>query len=512
MDEEIIKKMSMYDWLVRWADVYGKHEALRDDYGSYSYVALKKCVDNLSIGLFEMGLRFNDKVILQMDNRNEFVIACLALMSIGAVPILAVPGLRKNDLDTIAQKVHPVMYIRPDEYMGFNYEEMGIKLQEANESLQYVLTLKDIHKLQSQMYDRNTKIVRPKADDTSLILLSGGTTNIPKLIPITNYAFAYHAICAGNICRLSDKTVYMAVMPVQHKLTLFSPGIMGTLFCGGTVVMCHDSSCETAFSIIEKENVNTISLVPSVAKMWLEDLEWDDSFDLSSINYIILGGARLDETDARKIMDSLNCEIIQAYGMSEGFLSLSRHDDSIYERTFYQGKPMASKDQILIIDEAGNEQPHGCIGEILVKGPYLFSGYYELDSADYFTSDGFYHTGDLGYVTDEGYIKITGRKSDQINRMGEKIMPSEIERYIAEYEKIKEVLVMGIPDDLLGERSCAFVKSDDRKMKLDEIREFLINKGVAQFKIPDQLFVLEEFPRTGAGKIDRNQLSIIANE
>ena len=142
----------------------------------------------------------------------------------------------------------------------------------------------------------------------------------------------------------------------------------------------------------------------------------------------------------------------------------------------------------------------------------MFSGYYELDSADYFTSDGFYHTGDLGYVTDEGYIKITGRKSDQINRMGEKIMPSEIERYIAEYEKIKEVLVMGIPDDLLGERSCAFVRSDDRKMKLDEIREFLINKGVAQFKIPDQLFVLEEFPRTGAGKIDRNQLSIIANE
>ena len=356
------------------------------------------------------------------------------------------------------------------------------------------------------------EIEQPKAEDIGLILLSGGTTNIPKLIPVTHYAFAYHASEAGKTCRFNRETIYMAVMPVEHKLTLFSPGIMGTLFCGGKVVMCSDSSCETAFSLIEEEQVNVVSLVPSVAKMWVEDLEWDDSYDFSSLKYCMLGGAKLEETDARKIMDSLNCDIIQGYGMSEGFLSLSTWKDSAYERINYQGKPMSDEDQVIIVDDDGKEQPYGIEGEILVKGPYLFSGYYEMDSSECFNADGFYHTGDLGYITADGYIKITGRKSDQINRMGEKIMPSEIENYLAEHEKIMEVVVMGIPDTMLGERSCAFLRMAKGNVKPEELREHLSKKGVAQYKIPDQMILLDEFPHTATGKINKRMLLTMANK
>lgn len=511
LDEKVVDKWGMYEWLDKWAEQYGNHEALRDNKSRYSYKSLNTCVKNLSIGLENMGIRKNDKVILQMDNCNEFVIVCFALMSMGAIPILAVPGLRVNDLDIIAKKVNPVMYIRPDEYMGFIYEETGIKLQAMNTSIKYILGISDINQMLKQSYGSKAEIERPKANDIGLILLSGGTTNVPKLIPITQYAFAYHALCAGMTCHLNAETIYMAVMPVEHKLTLFSPGIMGTLFCGGKVVMCSDSSCETALPLIEEERVSTISLVPSVAKIWLEDLEWEDSYDLSSLKHCILGGARLDEADARKIMDLLKCDIVQAYGMSEGFLSLSRMEDSTFNRTFYQGRPMSEKDQVRIVDDNGKEQPYETVGEILVKGPYLFSGYYEMDSSDCFTEDGFYHTGDLGYITADGYIKITGRKSDQINRMGEKIMPSEIESYLVEHEKIKESVVIGIPDILLGERSCAFLKMSGGNLKLGELREYLSEKGVAQFKIPDQMILLEEFPHTATGKINKRMLLTMAN-
>lgn len=511
MDGKKVYK-SMYEWLNMWAEQYGGHEALCDNKGSYSYESLNTSVKNLSIGFADMGLRKSDKVILQLDNCNEFVIVCFALMSMGVIPILAVPGLRVNDLDIIAKKANPVMYIRPDEYMGFIYAETGRKMQIMNPSIKYVLGTSDINKMMEQSNNSAVEIEQPKAEDIGLILLSGGTTNIPKLIPVTHYAFAYHASEAGKTCRFNRETIYMAVMPVEHKLTLFSPGIMGTLFCGGKVVMCSDSSCETAFSLIEEEQVNVVSLVPSVAKMWVEDLEWDDSYDFSSLKYCMLGGAKLEETDARKIMDSLNCDIIQGYGMSEGFLSLSTWKDSAYERINYQGKPMSDEDQVIIVDDDGKEQPYGIEGEILVKGPYLFSGYYEMDSSECFNADGFYHTGDLGYITADGYIKITGRKSDQINRMGEKIMPSEIENYLAEHEKIMEVVVMGIPDTMLGERSCAFLRMAKGNVKPEELREHLSKKGVAQYKIPDQMILLDEFPHTATGKINKRMLLTMANK
>lgn len=507
----MVNKLSICDWIDKWAEQYGEAEALNDSQSRYSYVSLQSSTKNLSYGFYDMGIRKNDKVIVQFDNCNGFVIVFFALMSIGAIPVLAVPGLRLNDLDIIAKKIKPVAYIRPDEYIGFSYVETSNNLQTKNPCIKYILGTADINKMMLRSFHDGSVIVQPTAADIGLILLSGGTTNVPKLIPITHSAFAYHSICAGETCHLNSETVYMAVMPVEHKLTLFSPGIMGTLFCGGKVVMCPDSSCEEAFPIIEREKVNTVSLVPSVAKIWLEDLEWDDSFDLSSLRYVILGGARLNEADACKITNLLDCDIIQAYGMSEGFLSLSKVGDSFAERTRYQGKPMSRNDEVKIIDSEGKELPYENVGELLVKGPYLFSGYYEMDSSEYFTPEGFYHTGDLGYITADGYIKITGRKSDQINRMGEKIMPSEIEGYLTGYEKIREAVVVGIPDHMLGERSCAFLKIANCDFEHRELREYMTAKGIAQFKIPDQVIILEEFPHTATGKIDKKMLLTMAN-
>lgn len=176
----------MYEWLNMWAEQYGSHEALCDNKGSYSYESLNTSVKNLSIGFADMGLRKSDKVILQLDNCNEFVIVCFALMSMGVIPILAVPGLRVNDLDIIAKKANPVMYIRPDEYMGFIYAETGRKLQIMNPSIKYVLGTSDINKMMEQSNNSAVEIEQPKAEDIGLILLSGGTTNIPKLIPVTH--------------------------------------------------------------------------------------------------------------------------------------------------------------------------------------------------------------------------------------------------------------------------------------------------------------------------------------
>lgn len=210
------------------------------------------------------------------------------------------------------------------------------------------------------------------------------------------------------------------------------------------------------------------------------------------------------QTDAAKGME----KFYEIWTVKEAFVKALGHGLSRSLKSF------EVLEQGTINDYTNNSRYnyYGIEGEILVKGPYLFSGYYEMDSSECFNADGFYHTGDLGYITADGYIKITGRKSDQINRMGEKIMPSEIESYLAEHEKIMEVVVMGIPDTILGERSCAFLRMAKGNVKPEELREHLSKKGVAQYKVPDQMILLDEFPHTATGKINKRMLLTMANK
>src|SRR6218665_2944531 len=166
----------------------------------------------------------------------------------------------------------------------------------------------------------------PSPGDTALLLLSGGTTGVPKLIPRTHADYAYTFTASADLCGLDESTVYLAVLPVAHNFTLACPGVLGTLAQGGTVVLSRTASCDEAMPLIERERVTHLALVPPLAQLWVQAREWEDS-DLSSLRLVQVGGSRLAPLLARRLPQALGCRLQQVFGMAEGLLCYTRLDD-----------------------------------------------------------------------------------------------------------------------------------------------------------------------------------------
>lgn len=202
---------------------------------------------------------------------------------------------------------------------------------------------------------------------------------------------------------------------------------------------------------------------------------------------------------------TLGITLQQCYGMSEGLLCFNPIDDDDDIRFHSQGRPLCPDDEILIVDEQGNSLPTGHSGELITRGPYTITGYYQNPQADRraFTEDGFYRTGDLAHVDHNGNVFIDGRVNDAINRGGEKFSPNEIEELALHHPSIRQAACIGVPDALYGEVSCLFITTDDDRLTLGQIRRFYEQQGLAAFKSPERLIVMDNIPMKGIGKIDR---------
>lgn len=257
------------------------------------------------------------------------------------------------------------------------------------------------------------------------------------------------------------------------------------------------------------------ALVPAMVTVCMEMLEWDEDYDISSLRILQVGGAMLEDSLADKIIEEWPCKLMQVFGTAEGLLSFTSPEDEGSLIARCQGTPVSPADEVKIVDEEDKAVPEGVFGELLSRGPYTIDGYYMAEEANKksFTSDGFYRTGDKAMWTKDRRLRLGGRIKEQINRAGEKIMPSEIEAYLCRHSKIKEVAVVGVPDETLGNRICAFLVTDDEAgIDLQEIHRFLREIGVAAYKMPDQIERVETWPLTSVGKIDKKALERMAQE
>ena len=240
-------------------------------------------------------------------------------------------------------------------------------------------------------------------------------------------------------------------------------------------------------------------------KIWIEVLELDNSYNLTSLQVLQVGGAPLENRIAEKACELLKCKIQQLYGATESVVCCTDLSDSIETICSCQGKPLLPEDEIKIVDDSGVEVLPGKTGEILAKGPYTITHYYKNENKESFTIDGFFRMGDLGYFDEKYNIHIVGRIKNQINKGGEKISPKEIEEYLADHPYIEESIVAPIPDEILGEKICAFIKAK-KDIAIKELRDYLSEKGIAPFKIPDEMYFIDEWPMTPLKKIDIKKL------
>ncbi|GAA3410866.1 hypothetical protein GCM10018952_17160 [Streptosporangium vulgare] len=195
--------------------------------------------------------------------------------------------------------------------------------------------------------------------------------------------------------------------------------------------------------------------------------------------------------------------------MAEGLLNYTRLDDPRELVDTTQGRPLSPADEILVVDSDGAEVAPGEVGELLTRGPYTLRGYYRAPehNARSFTPDGFYRTGDLVRVLPSGHLVVEGRDKDQINRGGDKISAEELENHLLAHPAVHDAAVVGTPDPVMGERTCAFLIVRDQAPTLREIKQFLKERGVAGYKWPDRIELVETFPRTPVGKISKKELA-----
>lgn len=497
-----------------WAQQHPDKIALVSGQQRLSYDKLDKLADRLAAGFSARGIQSGDNILLQLPNCTGLVAALFALFRLGARPILAMPAQKGPDIDALCALAQPKVWLYPTHYLGHDFHAIAQEMSVNHPAIQRwsVNTADDSDNPLAEFQQTVQRFPAPHAEDIALLLLSGGSTGSPKLIPRTHADYFYNARTLAGLCQLTEESVYLATLAVAHNFTLSCPGVLGTLLSGGKVVLAQTASCDEIFPLIEQERVTFTALVPPLMNLWLECREWNES-DLSSLQFIQVGGARLESTLAEKVKPAFGCQLQQVFGMAEGLICCTRLDDSDEVILHTQGRPISDADRIRIVDADGAAVAPGEPGELLTHGPYTIGGYYRAEAQNLlaFTPDKFYRSGDIVRLTQEGNVVVEGRIREQINRAGEKIGCSEIESLIDLYPKVVSAIVVGVSDERLGERICACYQGEATLM-LSELRTFLQQKGLSDYKLPDQLLHVISWPLTAVGKIDKRRLATLAQQ
>lgn len=515
------------DLLRRWAEAGGDRAAVSNGNATMTYAELDAAADRVAAGLRRLGLSKGDRVVFQLPNVVEFPAVVFGLLRIGALPIFALPPHREHEINYLASHAEAVAYVAADTFGGFHYGELGAAARKEAPSLQHVLLLDgpdderngvvNLRRLLDEPIEAaearaSADADPPDASDVAFFLLSGGTTGLPKLIPRTHEDYAYNVAASADVCGLGPSTVYMVALPAAHNFPLGCPGIMGTLAAGGRVVMAPSPRPEDAMAVVETERVTITALVPALVIRWLEALERGRQVrppNLSSLEVLQVGGARLAPEVARRIGPAIGCQVQQVFGMAEGLLNYTRLDDPDDVVVGTQGRPLSPADEILIVGPDDQPVPDGEAGELLTRGPYTIRGYYRADvhNAKAFTADGFYRTGDIVRRDRGGNLLVEGRAKDLINRGGEKISAEEIENLLLAHPAVREVAAVAMPHPVLGEQTCAYlVLRPDETLDLTTLCAYLEERRVARFKWPERLEILDALPVTNVGKVDKKKL------
>lgn len=484
-----------------------------------SYRDLVDRARRLALGFARHGISRGDRVVLQLPNGLPFVVTYLALAWIGAVPVMALRAHRHSEVRHFIRASGAVAYIVPDVVGGFDFREMAEQMLAEFESLRWVgvagrpgpgqLALEAMADTAASAGEVHLALAARSPDpaDVCTMLLSGGTTSLSKLIPRTHDDYVLNARACGAVAGYGEDTVFMALLPLGHNYNLASPGMLATLYYGGTLVIGLGTSAEDVFPQVERERVTLIAAVVPLITAWLNS-DVPARCDLSSLRVVQNGGARLAPELRRRLRAQLGCIPQEVYGTAEGLINMTRLDDPDELLLESSGAPVLPEDEIRVLDDEDRDVPDGMPGELVTRGPYTIRGYYDAPekNREAFLPGGWYRMGDI--VRKQGrYVFTEGRRKDLINRGGEKISCDEVENLIFAHPAVKAVALVAMPDPVFGEKACAFVvPKDGMTLDLPGLVAFLRAQQIASFKLPERLELVEALPTSPVGKILKREL------
>jgi len=508
------------DILDKAADVYPEKEALVDENGRFTYRQIRDQADRLAIGLADLGIAPTDRVLIQLPNWHEFVVAYFALQKIGAVPVILIARYRLYEINHLARNSGATAWIVAEKFRRTDYIPIIEDVRRDNPRLKHVivcrsetdhgyLRFEDIvaNTMMNDDARRRLEALRPDPAMIAHMGPTGGTTGVPKIAPHTHNSYLCKVEYSARASEFNQETICLVVLPAAHDLP-FANGICATIFACGKLVLSNATDPPGICRMIQAEKVNTVVWVPTLTYRMLNN-EITQSYDLSSLDLIYCGGGASSPDLIRGAIEKFRCTYLCGYGGTEGMLVTTRKHDGVDTLCQSIGKPTCCYDHYKVIDEEGNELPPNGIGQLVVKGPSMFTGYHNMteENAAAFTDDGYFRTGDLAAIDESGYIRLTGRVKDTIKRAGESIFAAEIENLISDHPDVALVAVIGIPDPEMGERVGAYIQPKaDTTLTFDQIIDWLKSKDASVLQLPEKIEFIKEIPLTPTGKVDKRFL------
>ena len=502
-------------WLDRWATRRPDHPATIDGAGRLTWAQLARRVERVAHGLAAHGAGPAGAVAVQLPNWSEFVVLLLAAERAGAAVTPIPPIYRASELRFILGLVAPAVVVIPGLFRGFDHRAMLDELRADVSAVRHVFVargapgrgMQSLAVLEQTAWEaRARRGALPGTDPNAVheVIFTSGTTGEPKGVMHTSNTVLTSVHAVRERFALSDREVVLMASTFAHQ-TGYLYGYALTVLLGATGVWLDRWDPAAAARLIADHRVTfTMGATP-----FLNDLTYGAPADFASLRLFVSAGAPIPRALVRDARRRLGATVSAGWGMTEnGLVTANRHEDPEEKVVGTDGAPVPGM-ELVIVDDEGRPRPAGVEGELLVRGPSQFVGYFRRPefTASAHTADGWFRTGDRGILDGDGYLAITGRTKDVVIRGGENIPVVEVENVLFTHPKVAQVAIVAMPDPRLQERACAFVvPAPGARPTLAELTAFLEARGLARQKFPERLEVVSELPTTPSGKVQKFRL------
>ena len=505
------------------AERYSDKEAVVDSKTRLTWSELNTMADRIAIGLIERGMERDQSIIAQLPTSIDVVILLMACHKAGIFCCFPPMTFRHNEIKHLLKTLNPSAIFTPLRYRNMNYFDMAREAASDLPLLKFFFVTGDeipagaisFEALKNEPFEQTKpqgylKEYAFSAFEVSSIVLSSGTTGLPKCIEHTGASSKAGGWGVVRRAKMTDSDIIGNVAPFSG-----GPGLQNWwagFQIGATTCLLERFTPDDALQLIEREQVTYLAVIPTQLIRILKECDLD-KYDLRSLKIVRTGAAAFDASLARETEERLNCKVLIAGGSQETYsFAQTGVDDPPEKRLSTLGRPFPGN-EVRITNEKRDEVPPGEVGQLSVRGASTSSGYYgdenaTLEAWGKFGEEGWYQTGDLAKLDDQGYLLLVGRKKELIIRGGQNIYPKEIEDLLLSHPSIMQAVVIGIPDLIMGEKACACIAlTNKQRFEFEEMTSFLREKGLAVHKLPERLEVFAQFPELVDGqKVDKISL------
>jgi len=481
-----------------------------------TYVELDHLVTKAACGLLKAGVRKGDVVSVQLPNCAEAVVVHLAATRVGAVTNPLLPNFRAKELRYILGFARTKVVIIPSQYRNFDFPTMYAELWRDLPDLAAIYVLggkgaEGMRDFDSLYVDRELPpMENADGNDVTVLIFTSGTESTPKGVMHSHNTFMHATTQMARVCQLTSDDVIWTPSPVGHG-TGFGWGVRLAPSLGATLVLQDIWDVDEALQLIEQERCTFVLAATPFVVMLLESPALREPRK-TSLRIFGCAGAPVPRLIGEKAREKMGCTLIGMWGLTEGYIASASSPTAPDEKLWgTDGCAMPGGVELAIFDEETRTRMLGPgeVGELATRGPNVSLGYFNDPerTAAVFREDGWLFTNDLASMDTDGYIRIAGRKKDTVNRGGLKYSSREVEELMLQHPAVAQVAVVAVPDERLGEKACAcIVTRSDASIEFSEMNTYLSDRGVAKFKLPEYIAVLNSIPMTPSGKIQKFRL------